>query len=236
MIVSKDSLLLAVLAVQNVALWGDTDILPFPLENHWFHDAENEVVSVLSEMDAAFEKWSSDYPLSFDKAFSAVGYFGFRGATQIDPIWNAYLLGLVVQLGHDIEKQRLSIEDNRIFSYRFAPDLSNKTLFDRAIGWNAFQSYALSLSALFQVLRPMIVARKHPGLSSDPEPTGPKIRKRGTRDWQVVSISQGKASSLAEGVTVEEAEDGSNLHGRLSDARISVPFKRARLPYTDVLC
>lgn len=143
MIVSKDSLLLA---VRNVAQWGDTDVLPFPLENHWFHDAEDEVVSVLTELDGAFDTWLSDYPLSFDKALSAVGYFGFRGATQIDPIWNAYLLGLVVQLGSEIEKQRLPIEDKRIFSYRFAPDLSRNTLFDRAIGWNAFQTYALSLA------------------------------------------------------------------------------------------
>jgi hypothetical protein len=103
-------------------------------------------VSVLTELDEAFDKWLSDYPLSFDKALSAVGYVGFRGATQIDPIWNAYLLGLVVQLGSEIEKQRLPISDNRIFSYRFAPDLSHNTLFDRAIGWNAFQTYALSLA------------------------------------------------------------------------------------------
>ena len=52
MIVSKDSLLLA---VRNVAQWGDTDVLPFPLENHWFHDAEDEVVSVLTELDGAFD-------------------------------------------------------------------------------------------------------------------------------------------------------------------------------------
>lgn len=147
MIVSKDSLLLA---VRNVAQWGDTDVLPFPLENHWFHDAEDEVVSVLTELDAGFDKWLSDYPLSFDKALSAVGYVGFRSATQIDPIWNAYLLGLVVQLGGEIEKQRLPIADNRIFSYRFAPDLSHNTLFDRAIGWNAFQTHALSLAKEYE--------------------------------------------------------------------------------------
>jgi hypothetical protein len=43
-IVSRNSLLLS---VRNVAQWADTDVLPFPLENHWFHDAEDQVVSVI---------------------------------------------------------------------------------------------------------------------------------------------------------------------------------------------
>ena len=69
MIVSKDSLLLA---FRNVAQWGDTDVLPFPLENHWFHDAEDEVVSVLTELDGAFDTWLSGYPLSFGRDFRQV--------------------------------------------------------------------------------------------------------------------------------------------------------------------
>src|SRR5687767_11254682 len=100
MIVSEDSLRFA---VRNVAHWGDTDVLPFPLENHWFHDAEDDVVALLSDLDSSFEEWLADYPLLFDRALSAVGYVGFRGTTQIDPIWNAYLLSLVVELGPEIE-------------------------------------------------------------------------------------------------------------------------------------
>lgn len=141
MIVSEDNLLFA---VRNVAEWGDTDVLPFPLENHWFHDAEDEVVSLLRDLDKDFEGWLTTYPLLFDKVLAGVGYVGFRGATQIDPIWNAYLLGLVIQLGQDIEKARVPIQHNRVFSYRFAPDLNAHTLFDRGIGWGTFQTHALS--------------------------------------------------------------------------------------------
>src|SRR5881397_775620 len=121
-------------AVRNVAKWGDTDVLPFPLENHWFHDAEDDVVALLTGLDQDFEKWLSDYPLLFDKVLAAVGYVGFRGATQIDPIWNAYLLALVAELGPEIEAARIPTSANRVFSYRFALDSETHTMFDRKIG------------------------------------------------------------------------------------------------------
>lgn len=130
-------------AVRNVAQWGDTDVLPFPLENHWFHDAEDDAVALLTDLDGAFESWLGSYPLLFDKVLSAVGYVGFRAATQIDPIWNAYLLGLVVALGPEIEAARLPTSAHRVFSYRFALDSETHTLFDREVGWGAFQSHAL---------------------------------------------------------------------------------------------
>ncbi len=133
-------------AVRNVAQWGDTDVLPFPLENHWFHDSENDAVALLTDLDRAFEGWLSSYPLLFDKVLSAFGYVGFRGATQIDPIWNACLLGLVVELGPDIEAARLPTSADRVFSYRFALDPETHTMFDREIGWGRFQTHALHLA------------------------------------------------------------------------------------------
>jgi hypothetical protein len=130
-------------AVRNVAKWGDTDVLPFPLENHWFHDAEDDVVALLTELDFDFAKWLSDYPILFDRVLAAVGYVGFRGATQIDPIWNAYLLALVAELGPEIEAARIPTSANRVFSYRFALDSETHTMFNRKIGWGSFQSHAL---------------------------------------------------------------------------------------------
>ena len=38
-------------AVKNIARYGDTDVFPFPLENHWFHDAEDDVVELLTHLD-----------------------------------------------------------------------------------------------------------------------------------------------------------------------------------------
>ena len=131
MVVAKDNLLFA---VRNVAHWGDTDVLPYPLENHWFHDAEDPVTNLLLDLDERFEEWLAEYPLDFDRVLSAVGYLGFRAATQIDPIWNAYLLALVVEMGPEIEDNRLPTEHACVFSYRYAPDPETYTLFARDIG------------------------------------------------------------------------------------------------------
>ena len=54
MVVSRQSI---ELAVRNIAHWGDTDVLPFPLENHWFYDAEDQVVKLLAGLDRQFDQW-----------------------------------------------------------------------------------------------------------------------------------------------------------------------------------
>lgn len=131
------------LAVRNVAKHGDTDVFPYPIENHWFHDDEGTILDLLQEIDAGFDDRLGTYPIASVTSLSPVGYAGFRGATQIDPLWNAYLLGLVIEIGPDIEKARLPSSDEVVFSYRFHPSLPDSTLFDADLGWAAFQQHAL---------------------------------------------------------------------------------------------
>lgn len=135
MVVSKQSI---ILAVRNVARWGDTDVLPFPVENHWFHDDEHGVVDLLEALDKDFDKWLTDYPVTFERCLSSVGHVGYRGVTQIDPIWNAYLLALVIEVGPRIEAARLPTANAQVFSYRFSPDTSTYSLFN--VGWRDFNS------------------------------------------------------------------------------------------------
>jgi len=73
-----------------------------------------------------------------------VGYNGFRAATQIDPIWNLYLLALLVEVGPEIESARLPVDKERVFSYRFKVSDEDSTLFDRSVGWMAFHRAALA--------------------------------------------------------------------------------------------
>lgn len=131
-------------AVRSIARFGDTDVFPFPLENHWFYDEPDSVVDLLTNIDAAFEKALADYPIVFVKSLASVGYVGFRAATQIDPIWNAYLLALVLEVAADIENARLSKSNNIVFSYRFLRETEKLTMFDHSLGWSAYQSNALS--------------------------------------------------------------------------------------------
>jgi len=127
-------------AVQNIARYGDTDVFPFPVENHVFFDKTEEVVKILLKMHSDISASIVDSTPSIEGMLSPVGYTGFRWATQIDPIWNAYFLGIVISEGDNIENARLSIDKKNIFSYRYHWDDVNKTLFNKEIGWAQFQT------------------------------------------------------------------------------------------------
>jgi hypothetical protein len=132
-------------AVRNIAQHGDTDVFPFPIENHWFHDKEDIVVALLEDLDQNFSRWvTREYPISFVKLLAGIGYVGFRAATQIDPIWNAYLLALVIEIAPAIEAARLPADRNVVFSYRYRPDWDRNVLFDSDLGWGSYHRTALA--------------------------------------------------------------------------------------------
>ncbi|QFZ82611.1 hypothetical protein GFK26_07485 [Variovorax paradoxus] len=148
-IISSDA---AELAISNIANFGDTDIFPFPIENHIFFDAPDDVKKILFYIDADFEKASSDIPILSSKDLSVVGYSGFRWGTQIDPIWNAYLLALTLTIAGDLEKRRVS--NQIVFSYRHLPQKDKHSIFDREIGWHQFQEKSIEMVKSFDyVLR-----------------------------------------------------------------------------------
>lgn len=140
MIVSEASMRLA---VANIARHGDTDVLPFSVESYWFLDRPDAVVDILTQIDKDFDNWVAAYPVECVRTMSSVGYSGFRAVTQIDAIWNAYFLALLIELGPDIEGARIPSSKNTVFAYRFAPDTQKATLFDETCGWKSFQSHAL---------------------------------------------------------------------------------------------
>lgn len=134
-------------AISNIAGFGDTDIFPFPTENHIFHDKPEDLLAVLEEIDSSFDASISSIPVLTSKNLSGVGYSGFRYGTQIDPLWNAYLLALVITVGEEIEKRRVGT--STVFSYRFAPDQVTHSLFNKDIGWVNFQLEAITRAKKF---------------------------------------------------------------------------------------
>lgn len=131
------------LALANVVHFGDTDVLPLPLERHWFAGDEAGAVSLLQSLDDDFDSYIANYPVVFVKSLTGVGYNGFRPVTQIDPVWNVYLLALVLEVAPDIEAARLPAASNVVFSYRYAPELGTGGLYAKDFGWRAFQTTAL---------------------------------------------------------------------------------------------
>ena len=133
-------------AVKNVTLHGDTDIFPFPIENLIFFDKRGEVVDLLLNIDDNFSSTLTGYPPSNYSALTPVGYTGFRWATQIDPIWNAYLLGVVLSIAVEIERVRIPKDEEIVFSYRYEPDDVAGTLFDREFNWRSFMERSLVMA------------------------------------------------------------------------------------------
>lgn len=133
------------LALTNIINFGDTDIFPFPIENHIFFDKKEAVVKFIQDLHKNFSDNLSKNPPVNISTFSPVGYTGFRWATLVDPIWNAYLLALVISIGKEIENDRISIDKKMIHSYRFQPSTTKGTLFNNDINWLSFQKDSLEL-------------------------------------------------------------------------------------------
>jgi hypothetical protein len=134
-------------AVANISAHGDTDIFPFPIESHVLFDKPAEVVDLLLDIDKNFHDRLVQTPPSNYSALVPVSYTGFRWATQIDPLWNAYLLGIVLSIADDIERRRIPAVDNVVFSYRFDSDSRDPDLFLKHYNWRSFMERSLALAA-----------------------------------------------------------------------------------------
>ena len=136
-------------ALHNIAVHGDTDVFPYPLENSIFHDAPNDALALLMKIHSNFDHYLATEPPFNENQLSPVGYTGFRWVTQLDPIWNAYFLGLIISIGSEIEAARIPIAEQSVFSYRFVEGETEK-LFNPDVGWRAFHQRSLELAETHQ--------------------------------------------------------------------------------------
>lgn len=126
------------MALKNIVSHGDTDIFPFPVENHVFRDCPDGSVSVLNKLHNNIGEALAGYPPSNVGALAPVGYTGFRWALQIDPLWNAAYLSWVLAIAEQIENSRIPIEKKVVFSYRYKWDEQSGSCFDRENSWKSF--------------------------------------------------------------------------------------------------
>lgn len=106
-------------SIENIINFGDTDIFPFPFERYLFDEKKKDCQKILSEFHRDIDKSLNEFPPLTIVKSSQVGYYGFRRATLIEPFWNAYYLSIVMSLAEKIEKTRIPIKENKVFSYRF---------------------------------------------------------------------------------------------------------------------
>lgn len=132
-------------AIGNIARWGDTDIFPFPIDNHMMFDQTTEMRDLLTEISNDWDTVISTWPVWTHSTLAPVGYTGFRWVTQIDPVWNAYLLALTLRLAEAIEVSRIPVERQVVFSYRYLKNSEDDSLFT-VDGWSKFQERTRLLS------------------------------------------------------------------------------------------
>jgi hypothetical protein len=154
----------ASLAIQNIVKHGDTDIFPFPFENHAFFDKPDEIIDLVVEYDEHFEEYLARFSPLNVSSLTPVTYSGFRWATQIDPIWNAHFLSCVLALSGKIEKARIPKTENVVFSYRSQPNVDSGDLFDRGYGWYQFMEHSIRLSAEFEFVIACDISEFYPRL------------------------------------------------------------------------
>jgi len=134
------------LAIKNISTHGDTDIFPYPIENALFFDLPDKTKGLLEDIDKNFDKWLSKYPVDTIKTCIPVGYTGFRWATLIDPLWNAYLLSEVLKISDKIEASRIQSEKKSVFSYRVKLDEETGKIFNMDFNWRKFYDTAIELA------------------------------------------------------------------------------------------
>ena len=127
-------------AVKNIATYGDTDIFPFSFEQHIFYDQPELIQGALEVIHADFEAQLAQNAPDNINTLAPVGYTGYRWASQLDPLWNAYYLSLVIEMGPSIEAARIPVSEETIFSYRFVNPTEDGGIFNADVNWRAFMA------------------------------------------------------------------------------------------------
>ncbi|HKZ82866.1 MAG TPA: RNA-directed DNA polymerase [Anaerolineae bacterium] len=128
-------------AIEHLVRHCDTDIFPKAFEFEAINYCRDEVTRSLSKQDIC--QWQTR---AFRRCLVPKQRYGFRLATQLDPLDMLFYLALCFEVGEQIEKSRFPAKVKLAFSYRFAPDSSDYLLFDRNIGYADFQEHSGELA------------------------------------------------------------------------------------------
>jgi len=153
----------AKLAVNNIIKFGDTDIFPFPFENHIFFDLGEEITNLIVEYDNNFDQYLNSYPPTNVSSLIPVSSTGFRWGTQLDPIWNAHFLASVLSISEKIEASRLPKDS--VYSYRVKKNKKSYEIFDSDLGWVQFMKASIELSEVYEFVTSCDVSEFYPRIN-----------------------------------------------------------------------
>src|SRR5262249_55242186 len=116
-------------AISNIYRMGDTDVFPRPFENHVLFDKREDVGKLIDELLANPKKNLAAYGPEHAEMLAPASTLGFRKVAALDPLWNAALLSLVIEIAPQIESARPPMNEEKVFSYRFVDDEKQHKLF-----------------------------------------------------------------------------------------------------------
>jgi hypothetical protein len=124
-------------ALKHLKNEGDTDLFPRPFEIDALTQSSGDVIRLLRSIDIGSYRWVGGRRTLVPKEMVS-----FRVATQLDPIDSLVLAALIRQFGFDIERKRVPIEEEIVFSYRFKPSRGGH-LYTPTSNWSKFWQASL---------------------------------------------------------------------------------------------
>lgn len=128
-------------ALSHIERFGDTNIFPIPFEFEAIRHAwESDVKPFLRKEDIL--NWNTR---PYRRCLTPKHRYGFRIATQLDPLDIIIFTALVYEIGKDIETSRIPASKTITFSNRFRPAKDGQ-MYDPNYNYTEFQAHCATLS------------------------------------------------------------------------------------------
>lgn len=119
-------------ALNHVVNYSDTDLFPKPVEFDILQEIENEAINRFKDIDLGNYQHNPSRRFIVPK-----DEISYRTATQLDPLDDIILTAIIYEFGQLIENRRILISENKVFSYRFAPQ-NDWSLYNPSVSWLHF--------------------------------------------------------------------------------------------------
>jgi hypothetical protein len=131
-------------AIKRFETHSDTDIFPKPFEYNAIISCKDEVINYLEKQE--IHQWQSR---TSRRCLVPKQRYGFRLATQLDPLDMLFFFCLFLEVGEEIESSRIKIDKYVSFSYRFDLENEEYSVFKPEINYQKFQEYCEGLAKKF---------------------------------------------------------------------------------------
>lgn len=132
--------------------YGDTDLFPQLVEFDCLYQIKDITVNKLKDIDLGNYQYGSPRRFIIPK-----GELSYRTATQLDPLDNIILTGIIYEYGNKIEERRRSISENKVFGYRFALQ-EDWSLYNPNVSWVEFWNKCKEKSSTYKYVVSLDIA------------------------------------------------------------------------------